>query len=74
MSCGEGYRHSSDSELLWLWHKLMATALIRPQAWEPPYATSSAALDLSFLFLSAECPLTNPLSSEKLELRKAVLF
>ena len=24
--------------LLWLWRRLAATALIRPLAWEPPYA------------------------------------
>ena len=28
----------SDPELLWLWHRLVATAPIRPLAWEPPYA------------------------------------
>ena len=30
----------SDPVLLWLWCKLVATALIRPLNWEPPYATS----------------------------------
>ena len=28
--------------LLWLWCRLAATALIRPLAWEPPYATGVA--------------------------------
>ena len=28
--------------LLWLWHRLAATALIRPLAWEPPYAVGAA--------------------------------
>ena len=28
--------------LLWLWCRLAATALIRPLAWEPPYAADSA--------------------------------
>ena len=28
--------------LLWLWHRPAATALIRPLAWEPPYATGVA--------------------------------
>ena len=28
--------------LLWLWHRLAATALIRPLAWEPPYAAGVA--------------------------------
>ena len=27
---------------LWLWHRLAATALTRPLAWEPPYAASAA--------------------------------
>ena len=28
--------------MLWLWHRLAATALIRPLAWEPPYALGVA--------------------------------
>ena len=28
-----------DLVLLWLWHRPVATALIRPLAWEPPYGT-----------------------------------
>ena len=28
--------------LLWLWHRPAAAALIRPLAWEPPYAESAA--------------------------------
>ena len=28
--------------LLWLWYRLSATALMRPLAWEPPYATGAA--------------------------------
>ena len=42
MSCGVGCRCSSDLELLWLWHKSGAAALIRPLSWEPPYATGAA--------------------------------
>ena len=42
MSCGVGRRHSSDPPLLWLWCSPAATALIRPLAWEPPYATNVA--------------------------------
>ena len=38
MSCGIGCRRGSDPELLWLWCRLTATALIRPLVWEPPYA------------------------------------
>ena len=28
--------------LLWLWHRVAATALIRPLDWEPPYAAGVA--------------------------------
>ena len=42
MSCGVGRRRSSDHALLWLWHRLVATALIRPLAWEPPNAAGVA--------------------------------
>ena len=38
MSCGVGHRRNSDLVLLWLWRRLAAIALIRPLAWEPPYA------------------------------------
>ena len=31
-----------DPELLWLWCRPSATALIRPLAWEAPYATVAA--------------------------------
>ena len=44
VSCGVGCRHGSDPMLLWLWRRLVATALIRPLrplAWEPPYATGA---------------------------------
>ena len=42
MSCGAGHGRGSDLALLWLWLWLAATALIRPLAWEPPYATGVA--------------------------------
>ena len=42
MSCGVGSRRSLDPALLWLWRSLSATALIRPLAWEPPYAMGLA--------------------------------
>ena len=42
MSCGAGHRSGSDPELLWLWCRLVATALIRRLAWEPPYAVGVA--------------------------------
>ena len=40
MSCGVGHRCSSDLVLLWLWP--VATAPIRPLAWEPPYASGAS--------------------------------
>ena len=37
VSCGGDLRHDLDPSLLWLWCWLVATALILPLAWEPPY-------------------------------------
>ena len=37
-----GHRCGLDLALLWLWRRLEATALIRPLAWEPPYAADVA--------------------------------
>ena len=42
MSCGVGCRRGLDPELLWLWHRPVATALIQPLAWEPPHAARAA--------------------------------
>ena len=42
MSCGMGRRRGSDPALLWLWCRPVATAPIRPLAWEPPYAMGVA--------------------------------
>ena len=42
MSCGVGHRSGTDPELLWLWHRPVAVAPIRPLAWELPYATGTA--------------------------------
>ena len=42
MSCGVGCRHGSDPALLWLWRRPVATAPVRPLAWEPPYAAGAA--------------------------------
>ena len=36
MSCGV------SRALLWLWYRPAAVALIRPLAWEPPYAVGMA--------------------------------
>ena len=42
MSCDVGHRRSLDLVLLWLWCRPEATALVRPLAWEPPYAVGAA--------------------------------
>jgi len=42
VSCGVGRKCLSDPVLLWLWHRLAATARIGPLAWEPPYASGVA--------------------------------
>ena len=42
MSCGVGRRCRSDPALLWLWHRPVAAAPIRPLAWEPPDAAGAA--------------------------------
>ena len=41
MSCGVGHKHGSALALLWLQHRPAATALIRPLAWELPYAVGA---------------------------------
>ena len=38
MSYDVGHRHSSDLAWLWLWCRPAVVVLIRPLAWEPPYA------------------------------------
>ena len=42
MGYGVGCKHGLDLVLLWLWCMLAAVALIRPQAWELPYAIVAA--------------------------------
>ena len=42
MSCDVGHTCGLDPALLWLWCRMAAAALIRPLAWELPYATSAA--------------------------------
>ena len=42
MGCGVGCRHGLDLVLLRLWHRPAAVALVRPLAWEPPYAVGLA--------------------------------
>ena len=45
VSCGVGRRHGSDLALLWLWHWLVAIALIQSLAWELPYVTGAVPKD-----------------------------
>ena len=42
MSCGVGCRGCLDPDLLWLWLRPIAAALIQPLALELPYATRAA--------------------------------
>ena len=42
VSCSMGHRRGSDPLLLWQWCRPAAAALIRPLAWELPYATGAA--------------------------------
>ena len=42
VSCGVGCRRSFNLVLLWLWCRPAAVALIRPLAWELPYAMDVA--------------------------------
>ena len=42
LSSGVGRRQGSDPMLLWLWCRPAAVVLIRPLAWEIPYAASVA--------------------------------
>ena len=44
-------RHSSDLALLWLWCGPVATALIWPLAWKPPYGMGAALKDKKKNFL-----------------------
>ena len=42
MSCGVARRHGWEPALLWLCCRPGAVDLIRPLAWEPPYAVGVA--------------------------------
>ena len=42
MSCAIGRRWGLNPELLGLWHRPVAIALIQALAWEPPYAMGAA--------------------------------
>ena len=41
VSCGVGRRCGLNLSWLWLWRRPAAAALIRPLAWEPPYASGA---------------------------------
>ena len=41
VSCGVGQRLGSDLALLWLWHRPVVAAPIRPLTWDPPHATGA---------------------------------
>ena len=57
MSCGVGCRRSSDLALLWLWCRPVATAPIRPLAWEPPYAVGVGQKKRKRILIFAELPI-----------------
>ena len=42
MSYAVGHIRGSDPTLLWLWHRLVGAAPIRPLVWEIPYAAGMA--------------------------------
>ena len=63
MSCGVGCRRGSDPELLWLWYRPGATALIRPLAWKPPCATGAALERTKKKKKSKSLPFHGPFSS-----------
>ena len=42
LNCSVGHRYSLDPQLLWLWCRLAAVAMIQPLAWELPYAVAAA--------------------------------
>ena len=42
LSCDVESRRGLDLALPWMWYRLAAVALIRPLAWEPPYAMGPA--------------------------------
>ena len=50
VSCGIGCRCVSDLALLWLWCRPEAIALIRPLAWELPYAVGATLTRLTLRY------------------------
>ena len=56
VSCGVGCRCGSDPALLWLWRRPVAAALIRPLAWEPPYAAGAAQeMAKQYIYILNKC-------------------
>ena len=67
MNCGVGRRCGSDPVSLWLWHRPVRTAPIRPLTWEPPYATG-AALE------KAKIPKTNKQTKKHVNVQIALQY
>ena len=65
VSCGVGGRHGSDLLLLWLWCRLAAAALIRPLAWELPYAVGVALKRKGKKRFHMVIKVVHPIDSEK---------
>ena len=55
VSCGVGYRCSSDLALLWLWQRSAAIAPVQPLAWEPSYAMCVALKNKQTKICSWSC-------------------
>ena len=72
MSCGVDHRRSLDPALLWLWlwSRLAAIALIRPLAWEPPYAVGAA---LEKKTKKKNCPQPSSIHSDKMAIQVSFL-
>ena len=51
VKCSVGQRRSSDLAWLCLWCRLAAAALIRPLAWELPYASDSARKSKIYVYI-----------------------
>ena len=62
-----GCRCGSDPVLLWLWCTSAATALIRPLAWEPPYAEGAALKKIIIGVPVVAQWLTNPTGNHEVE-------
>ena len=63
MSCDVGHRHILDPMMLWLWHRLAATAPTGSLTWDPVYAVGAALKRQKKKILNIEllCDLAIPL-------------